>query len=300
MRRHRLRREIIATVLANAVVNFGGATFSHRARESTGVDTDAVARGFEAARTIFGFSELLARIHALDNAAPAALQLELYREVIAVLRRQTHWLVRRGRGAETDALTPLQPVIDAYRPGIERLRAAATDIISPFERERAEAHVNELIGNGAPLDLARDVARLRPLNSASDVIDLATRTRRPVEATARLYHAVGDRFRFDRLRAAALEVRSTEHWDRLAVRRLIEDLYADHQRIVEAILISRDDAADDEAWARAAIDGWAERNAGDVARIEETLGEIEPGGWTLAKLTLGAAALRELASTTTA
>jgi glutamate dehydrogenase len=295
MRKHRLRREIIATVLANAVVNFGGATFSHRARESTGADTDAVARGFEAARWIFGFDELLGRIHALDNAAPAELQLELYREVIALLRRQTHWLVRRGRGAD-EALTPLQPVIDAYRPGVERLRAGALDSISPFERESVEAHVNELIGDGAPVDIARDVARLRPLTSAADVIDLATSARRPLEAAAALYHALGDRFRFDRLRAAALALRSTEHWDRLAARRLIEDLYGDQQRIAQAILAKREDASGDTSWAGAAIDAWAERNVDEVGRAEESLVELESGGWSLAKLTLGAAALRVLAA----
>jgi glutamate dehydrogenase len=296
MRKHRLRREIIATVISNEVVNFGGATFSHRARESTGADTDAVARGFEAARQIFGFGELLGRIHALDNAAPAELQLELYREIIALLRRQTHWFVRWGRGAEKESLTPLQPVIDAYRPGVERLRAAALESISPFERESVEEHVNELIGEGAPVDLARDVARLRPLTSASDVIDLAIRTRCDPEDASRLYHAIGDRFRFDRLRAAAVALRSSEHWDRLAARRLIEDLYADQQQIAEVVFSCRQAAEGDADWTSAAIEEWARRNAEEVVRAEETLGEIEPGGWSLAKLTLAAAALRELVS----
>jgi glutamate dehydrogenase len=298
MRGHRLRREIVATTLANDVVNFGGATFSHRARESTGADTDAVARGFEAARRIFGFGELLARINVLDDKASASLQLALYQDVITLLRRQTYWLVRRGRGFERAEPRPLRGTIDAYRPGVEELRGMAMDVISPFERARVEARVEELVGKGAPVDLARDVARLRPLTSATDVIDLAARTGRPLEAAARVYHLVGDRFRFDRLRAAGGEIRSPEHWDRLAVRRLIEDLYADHQRIAEAILTGREDAQVTAGWAADALETWSRTHAYEVERAEAALSEIGQGGWTLAKLSLGETTLRELAGLT--
>jgi glutamate dehydrogenase len=295
MKRHRLRREIVSTVLANAMVNFGGATFSHRARESTGADTDAVARGFEAARVIFGLSDLLARIHLLDNKAPAAVQLALYREVVFVIRRQTHWLVRRRRVAGADPLTPLAAAIEAYKPGVDQLRALAMDVISPFEWEETASRIEALVAQGAPEDLAREVVGLHPLTSATDVIDLAARTGRPLEAAARLYHAVGDRFRFDRMRAGAREVSSVEHWDRLAVRRLVEDLYVDQQSIAEAILKTGGAGGKDAGWAEEAIAAWERSRAAETGRAEEAVAEIEQGGWSLAKLMLGAAALRELA-----
>ena len=44
---------------------------------------------------------------------------------------------------------------------------------------------------------------------------------------AMLYHQVGAAFDFDRLRVAAGNVPSMDHFDRLAVRRLIEDLMAE-------------------------------------------------------------------------
>jgi len=292
---HRLRREIVATVLANDLVNLGGATFTHRARESTGADTDAVARGFEAARRIFGFGELLTRIHGLDNVAPAAVQTQLYREVIRLLRRQTYWLVRRGRGSENEAPRALADTIAAYLPGVEELRGYVLDIISPYERQRVEARAEELIKDGAPEELAREVAFLRPLTSSSDVIDIASRTGWPLKAVARLYHAVGDRFNFDRLRSAGGEVGSDDHWDRLAVRRLIEDLYSDHQCIVVRVLdgLECPDTLTDE-WARETLDTWATANAYEVDRVEVALSEVvSPGGWTLAKLAIGVTTLRE-------
>ncbi len=307
MRGHRLRRELVATLLANDMVNIGGATFAHRARESTGGDTNAVARAFEAARVIFDFGAIIKRIHALDNQAPFAVQRELYSEVIRLLRRQTYWLVRRGRGFEQATPRPLDLTINAYRPGVEELRGYALDVISEYECDRVRARTAELIEAGAPEDLAADVAGLRPLTASSDVIDLAERRGWPLRAAARLYHAFGARFRFDELRSVGGELSSSLHWDRLAVRRLIEDLYGEQQSLVEIAMKMAEEetrgspasafAEADKSWADAAVDRFVTRNEFEVDRADEAVREVsESGAWALAKLTIASTALRELAT----
>ncbi len=297
MAQHRLRREIVATVLANDLVNLGGATFTHRARESTGADTDAVVRGFEAARGIFGFSGLIDRIHALDNVAPAEVQLALYSDVIRLLRRQTYWLVRRrfAPGVEVG----LTEVIDAYKPGVDALRAIVNDVVSQDVRDAAERRAAKLVAEGAPADLAADVASLRALTSSSDVIDLARTRDWRLDVTARLYHRVGDALTFDRLRAVGGELRSTAHWDRLAVRRLIEDLYAEQQSIVDSVMAFADTVAGVKADDPALFEVWSERHAAPAARISETLSDLKSSDeWTLAKLAIATASLREFADAT--
>ncbi|MGD2134320.1 MAG: NAD-glutamate dehydrogenase, partial [Maricaulaceae bacterium] len=293
MRGHRLRREIVATVLANDFVNLGGATFSHRAREATGGSTADVARAFEAARRIFGFSDLIKRINALDNAAPAEVQHDLYAAVIMLLRRQTFWLVRRGLGEGEGRVSPLRETIEAYKPGVAELRKIALDLISPFERERVAARAQRFIDGGAPETLAHDVARLQPLTSSTDVIGLAAKTGAPITPAARIYHAVGEAFRFDELRAVGGEVSSSLHWDRLAVRRMIEDLYADQQKIAGLVLATAPSVADEEAWARDTLEGWIDARRDEVARLTEQLDEFAGGDWTLSKLALSATALRD-------
>ena len=57
MKRHRLRREIIATVMANEVVNMCGPTFPDRLRGSAECDTTALIIAFEAARRVFRLDE---------------------------------------------------------------------------------------------------------------------------------------------------------------------------------------------------------------------------------------------------
>jgi glutamate dehydrogenase len=130
MKRHRLRREIIATVLANEIVNVAGPTFPRRLSGSSGADTTAMVLAFEAARRIFRLDEAWSRISALDLKAPAEVQTALYQEVVMVHRRQTFWLARRA--ARGDAT--VQGLVDAYRDAADTLRGAGARLLSPFER----------------------------------------------------------------------------------------------------------------------------------------------------------------------
>ncbi len=300
---HRLRREIICTVLANDIVNLGGATFTHRARESTGGTTRIVARAFEVARQVFRLSELIDEIHMLDNRAPADVQIALYQEVVTVLRRQTYWLVRRAAALNDleGERRKLQDVISLLQPGVDALRAIALDIISPFERARVDERTNEFIAAGAPEELASRVGRLRALVSSTDVIVLANEQDWPLEITARLYHAMGDHFGFDRMRGAAGALSSTEHWDRLAVRRMIEDFYSEQFRLTGKAMAIAGKAPKAKHDAAAAIqpvlDTFAERFGDPTARLRELTDELErTGAWTLSKLAILATELRDLAA----
>ncbi len=55
MENHRLRREIVTTVLANRIVNLAGPVFVHRMKEISGAPAARVARAFALAEGAFGF-----------------------------------------------------------------------------------------------------------------------------------------------------------------------------------------------------------------------------------------------------
>jgi glutamate dehydrogenase len=302
MQGHRLKREIIATRLANDMVNLGGPTFIHRAKESTGISVGGIARAFEAGRQIFRFKDYTDQINALDNEAPAEVQNQLHDEVIRLLRRQTYFLARRGMNKSHEQISE---VISAYQPGVDQLKDIITDIASPFDKAGVERRAAQYRKGGAPEALALYIARLRPLTSSSDVIDLARKMDWPLQATAWLYHRVGARFGFDRLRGAGGQLSSRVHWDRLAMRRLIEDLYASQQTLVEAMMAyaSRAGGAHqsgidqpDTGWAESLVESWTSTNSHEVDRADRTLEEIAEGSWTLSKVAISSTQLRELAA----
>ena len=64
---HRLRREIVARVVANDLVNRGGPAFVSRLQDLTGRSAADVVRAFTIARDGYGLTHLYAEIDALDN-----------------------------------------------------------------------------------------------------------------------------------------------------------------------------------------------------------------------------------------
>ncbi|MFN3817239.1 MAG: NAD-glutamate dehydrogenase, partial [Brevundimonas sp.] len=100
---HPLRREIVATVLVNTVVDLGGITFAHRALEETGCDPADVVRAAVVADRVFGLSDLTARVSGLDGQVPAAVATELRQEQRRLLDRTVRGLLER-RGRPVDVL----------------------------------------------------------------------------------------------------------------------------------------------------------------------------------------------------
>jgi glutamate dehydrogenase len=297
MRRHRLRREIIATILSNEIVNMAGPTFPERLRAGAECDTTALVIAFEAARRVFRLNEGWDAVSALDLKIPAATQTLLYQEISRVLRRQTFWLARRaGRGDAS-----VQALIEAYRPAADALRAEGPSMLSEFERSAVQKRAAAFIEAGAPKTLANAVAMLRPLTATSDVADLAKRVGWPVEAAARLYHQVGATFDFDRLRGAVGSLASNDPYERLAVRRMIEDFLTEQAALTQAVArASNPGAGESPKAAQAAIHNWIGERVKAVEAVRRTVDEIEQSGsgWTFAKLTIANAALRDLAGAT--
>src|SRR5690606_27722635 len=110
---HRLRREVIATVLSNAMINRGGPAFVNEIESATSADTGQIAAAYAVARDAFGLQEINATLDGLDNRVPGKTQIELYAAVEALLVRETLWFLRNESFDDG-----LQPLVDGYAEGI--------------------------------------------------------------------------------------------------------------------------------------------------------------------------------------
>ena len=298
MARHRLRRDIIATKLADEVVNRCGASFVDRVREIARVDSVVVACAFEAARRIFEFGAFVDRINALDNKVPAAAQTALHQEIAVALRRLTVHLARHAGFDRSGAPPTIKDIVKAYRDAVEEQRGMLWDDLSEADRARAEARRDGFIAAGAPEDLARDAALLQPLSAALDIADLARKHSWNVSSAAHLYRAVGAAFGLDTLRAAAAGLTLDQHWDRLVVRRAAEDLYEDQRALAAAAAaaIGAPPAEASPRWGVEAARTWIEGLGAPAQTARAAFSELEAqGSWTFAKVMLAAAEIHSLA-----
>ena len=294
MARHRLRPDIIATVLANEMVNRLGPSFAPRLMAATGIDAKALVLAFTAARQILGLDALWAQIAAPDTRLGGAAQLALLGELALALRRQTYWLARRAGQSKSS----VQALIAAYGPAANALADEGFELLSDFERQAAQLRIQAQSDQGAPKALAKTVCSLRNLTPVSDIADLARGPKWGWLNTARLYHQVGAQFGLDRLRAAAGSVKAEGPFERLAIRRLIEDLLGEQYELSRAIMgfAGHEQAADTPRSAQSTVTSWSALRIDRVQKAQSSIAEIEAasGPWTFAKLTLANSALREV------
>ena len=180
-----------------------------------------------------------------------------------------------------------------YGAGFAALKGRFSGLVSPLEAEAAETRIATLQKAGVPLDVAEDVAVLPLLGAVPEIVLLAQT--RGVSATdaARVYFAMGALVGLDRLRALAGRIVTTDHWDRLALRRIIDDLYS-AQRLLAGDALLRAAHLPQGTDATAA---WAKLRSQEIERTASFLSELAEGGdASIAKLALANSQIQKLAT----
>jgi glutamate dehydrogenase len=290
--KHRLRRELVATILCNDIVNRAGPTFVHGLSEASGAGLAAVARAGFLASGAFRLDTLYDRINALDGKVPALVQIGMHRDAIELLRRETVWMLRN-----VPADAPLDETVAQYREGIDALKGTFSGLVSSVEREGVEARIGALVQAGVPNDLADDAGALPLFATITDMVALARETGIPLDAVAGAYFAAGAALGIDRLREQAQRVNPSGHWDALSLSRIEDDLFA-IQRMVAAKALKSvppgNGATRETGQSRVAA--WAEAARSGIDRARALIADLErDGAFTAAKLALATAQLRDLA-----
>jgi glutamate dehydrogenase len=295
-RRHRLRREIIATRLANRIVNLTGASFAIQKRDAEGVSAGHISQGFEAALAAFHIDDLVARINALDGKAPATAQTIMSVETAANLR-----MLAGSFMSEPELLRAgsIAKVVERYRAAIAEIRGLLPSALSPLVMGRVETRAEKYRAAGAPDDLAHDVALVRALASARETVEIAEQTGWPLKCALFVQHQVGEQLGLDRMRSAARDLEPRDPWDRLALQRVADDLPRQQSELaIAAIRLAERGgvrATDmDRETAAKLVGAWIAPRKGLADRLMQPMGAFDrQGGWSLAKLVLLGDAVRE-------
>ncbi|WP_376695250.1 NAD-glutamate dehydrogenase [Wenzhouxiangella sp. EGI_FJ10305] len=267
MPEHRLWREIIATRVTNSIVNRMGAPFVMRIREDTGASSAMVAKAYTVAREIFSARDLWQKIESLDNQVPAPVQLEAQLEMWNLLRQVTRRLITLPGGYAID----ISSKVERFAPGIERYRHALPDMLHGDLREALDSRRDELVEAGFPEDVAREVAGLRYVFSALDIVDEARMQELEVEEVAKVYFRLFDHLCLKWLRAQIEELSVERQWHAHARGHLRDDLYRCHRELTRRILAEAGDSPEP-------VKAWMERHSEAVERISLMLEEMRTTG----------------------
>jgi glutamate dehydrogenase len=286
LQRHSLRREIIATRIANDLVNRAGTTFVFRLGDETGAAPDEIARAYIAAREVTGLRELWVGIEALDGKVPAATQTAMLLRSRILLERTTRWLLRHRRRPLDIAETVVR-----YAPGAAAVAEALPSLLGASALEEAKVRAKALTDDAVPDELAGHMSRLLSRVPTPDLVEIAAATGLDVTSVAETYFTLGERLELQWLRDRIVSLPRDTRWAAMARAALRDDVYAEQAGLTSHVVGS---GANGQP-ARDLVEQWLAQNAAAVERSRQVLADIRTGGaLDLARLSVAVRELRNL------
>jgi glutamate dehydrogenase len=243
---HRLRREIIATQVANEMVNLSGISFDHRMSEDTGAGVVDVMRAWVAARDILDLRKQWDEIDALGSHVRLDTQIDLFLELRRMAERSTLWLMRHRRPPLDLAAT-----VELYRAPMQQLVGELEHRSRGRMRDQLFSNEAARLAAGVPESLAQRSVVWPLLHTGFDIVDLAAATGRPIGDVADAYWEVFDRLDVHWLWDAIGGLPRSDRWQTQARSALRDDLLTTLARLTYQVL----DADSFEQWA--AVNGRA-------------------------------------------
>ena len=269
IRGHRLAGDIVATVVANEIVNRAGISFVYRLAEETGANAADIVRAYLVAREVFDMEWVWTSIESLDNEASAQSQTAMLLESRRLVERATRWLLRHcPRPLDIGA------AVARFAPGVAALSDGLVDLVAALSRTAMRRRSGELVAQGVPESLADRVAEFTEVYSSFDIIEVARATSIPVDEVAAAYFALGAELDLHWLRDQVAALPRVNRWQALARAALRDDLYSLESALTRNVLEMSSSSTEPEARIRT----WIEVNVLAVSRWRQVLADLKAAG----------------------
>ena len=283
LQKHRLRREIIATQLANDMVNYMGINFMHRLHKSTGSSIGDIARAYVAARDIFALDHHWKAINALDYQVATQVQEDMMADLMRLVRRATRWFVRNRR-----ASIQIGVEVERFGGAVASVAARLADILKGTDLERWQASRQARMEQGVPENTASYCSGAVNLYSALGIVEASQQTGRELVEVAVAYFEVGEQLSLNWFAQQINGLPANSHWEALARESLRDDLDWQQHSLTVGVLNSQQAGESLEQ----SLQRWRAEQASLFLRWESMLSELKAADRM--EFAMVAVALREL------
>jgi glutamate dehydrogenase len=255
IRAHRLRHEILATKVANRLVNRLGPSAPLSLTEEEGASLGQVVNAFLIAEHLLGLDKLWRRIEAAE--VSEATRIELFRVAGRSVRSHVSDIIRStgAEGRVTDA-------VERLGEQVKKIAAVATRLIRSEVRNEAVIRREQLLALGADDKIVDGLVRLYELDGIFGLASLAARREADPLTLTRAYTQLGEALGLDWAQQQVARFTPTDQWERLLVAGLERDF---EQLRIDFLARDRDGEPIES------IERWIHRHR---ARIEQFRGLI--------------------------
>lgn len=281
--RHRLRGELVATQVANDLVNTMGLSFAQRLLDSTGVGAGDMAKAYVIARDIYQLDDTWSALESLDYQVSAEVQMELMKTLMRRVRRASRWFLRNRR-SHLDPLTEIQQ----FLPLVEEVIQALPDQLTGAALEDWEDQVACLTEAGVPEALLHRVATPGHLYSGLSVAEASRHTEMPLMSVLRLYLSINEQLQLHEFARQISDAAVENYWQAMARETYLDDLESQLRSLTLALCRW----VSDECPVDEVVNQWTEHFAPQLDRWRTMMNEVQNS--SSADYAIFSVALREL------
>lgn len=263
---HPLKAEIIATKLANMLVNEMGPNFVQRMFEETGASAAEVAICYAIVRELFDVANYWQQLEQLDNKIPAALQSRVLFQLRRTMRRATRWFVRHR-----DKSLNIEQTVAFFKPAYTEIVRDLQKYVAEREMQELAEKSNTLVEQGIPESVAVYLSQLSTVFSVMDIAQVADSQNTPLSMVAEIYFKLGDKLELHWFLEQITRQPVANHWQALARASYREELDWQQRGLTSGVVKSCGNAcvADD------IINNWLEQHTALVERWRLMLAEFK-------------------------
>ena len=283
--KHPLKREIIATCIANTMMNKVGCTFINNAVENTGFSTKEVVRVLATVYEIYKleglFEELMLLVGKIDVTVFFCISLE-YSHFI---NQTVYWFLRNYPQPMKIGLA-----VKELSQDIGAIIQSIPEILDAESQEEYHDFLDKLVKDGLSKTFAKNIAKLKFLGSALAIVQISNNLRFyskiqvPLRIVGKIYFQVGSELYLTMLRSISMKkCENGSYWERLSVRTLSDELYDKQMLFTSEIAKYLDE---DENYVNA-LDLWKKKNAAKLKRYNQFFNDLKAiGGLDVSKLVM--------------
>lgn len=252
---HQLRREIIATKLANRMINRLGLIDPFELAEEEGCTLGEVARAFVMAERLFDADKLWLALEVAE--INEDIRIVLFDRLAYVLRSHMADLMRIGVSDDR-----IEDTVNMLSPGVTVLNENVDNLTTAEGRLQASKQMKLLVESGATPKIAGQIANIYKNDGAAGIAYLAHSREIDALDVAFAFTQLGSQLGLDWAQMTATRINPSDPWDRL----LVAGLARDFQQM-RLDFLRRTRGKDMQQF----VESWGERNIDRVAQFRKIM-----------------------------
>jgi glutamate dehydrogenase len=262
IRAHRLRHQIIATKVANRLVNRLGPSVALDLTEEEGIGLPQVISAFLVTERLLNLDKLWERIEKADISEQA--RIELFRKAARSIRGHLGDVIRAAAGE-----TRVSTIIDLLQPGMEKIAARTSGLIRAEVRGEAAARRGRLEALTSDRKIVDGLVKLYELDGIFGIAAMGARKGVDEVAITSAYTRLGEVLGIDWAQQQVDRFSPTDNWERLLVASLGRDF---EQLRIDFLNRTRGEDPD------GSVANWVERNPKRIAQFRALIERAKLAG----------------------